>query len=178
MVQRTDSFKKRVNEISLITIIKIRYFNLILVSCHAILTTRIINVCEKDKEDGTMTNNEMLLAISDMMDKKLQTELRPIKEDIRDMKADMQDMKDEMQNVKYEMQDMKADIRNVQNDVLKINLCQENIILPRLATIESCYTDTYKRYSNDADRMERAFDDIELLKKVVTEHSEKLQKIS
>ena len=125
-----------------------------------------------------MTNNEMLLAISDMMDKKLQTELRPIKEDIQDMKADMQNMKDEMQNVKYEMQDMKADIRNVQNDVLKINLCQENIILPRLGTIESCYTDTYNRYSNDADRMERAFDDIELLKKVVAEHSEKLQKIS
>ena len=153
-----------------------------------------------------MTNNEMLLAISDMMDKKLQFELRPIKEDMQDMKADiqnvkadMQDMKDEMQNVKYEMQDMKADIvelkadmknvkadivnmksdiQKLQSDVHKISLCQENIILPRLCTIESCYTDTYKRYNNYTDRMERAFDDIELIKKVVTEHSEKLQKIS
>ena len=37
-----------------------------------------------------MTDNELLLAISDMMDKKLksalQTELQPIKDDIRDMK--------------------------------------------------------------------------------------------
>ena len=139
-----------------------------------------------------MTNNEMLLAISDMMDKKLQTELRPIKEDIRDMKADIQNVKaeivdmkvdiqnvkDEMQNVKKDIVNMKSDIQKLQSDVRKISLCQENIILPRLCTIESCYTDTYKRYNNYADRMERAFDDIELIKKVVNEHSEKLQKIS
>lgn len=146
-----------------------------------------------------MTNNEMLLAISDMMDKKLQTELRPIKEDIRDMKADIRNMKadivelkadmrnvkadivelkTDMQNVKTDIVNMKSDIQTLQSDVHKISLCQENIILPRLCTIESCYTDTYKRYNNYADRMERAFDDIELLKKVVTEHSEKLQKIS
>lgn len=36
----------------------------------------------------------------------------------------------------------------------------------------------YERYQNYADRMQAAFDDIELLKKVIAEHTEKLQEIS
>ena len=97
-----------------------------------------------------MTDNELLLAISEMMDKKLKSELQPIKDDIQDTK----------------------------NEIHQMKLYQENIIMPRLETIESCYTDTYKRYKNYADRMDAAFDDIEVIKKVIQEHSEKLQKIS
>ena len=56
-----------------------------------------------------MTDNELLLEISNMLDKKLE----PI------------------------------------NDRLKrIELTQENDILPRLQNIESCYTSTYKWYKN------------------------------
>ena len=44
--------------------------------------------------------------------------------------------------------------------------------------VYSCYTDTYNRYRDYADKMDAAFADIELLKKVVTEHSEKLQKLA
>lgn len=97
-----------------------------------------------------MTDNELLLAISDMMDKKLKAELQPIKNDLQ----------------------------NVKDDVRQVKAFQENVILPRLQNIESCYTDTYNRYKDYADKMEAAFEDIELLKKVVSEHSEKLQKIS
>lgn len=94
--------------------------------------------------------NEDLLAISQLLDTKLKSELQPIKNDMESMKNDMHNMK----------------------------LFQENILLPRLDTIESCYTDTYKRYKNYADKMESAFADIELMKKVIADHSEKLQKIS
>lgn len=97
-----------------------------------------------------MTDNELLLAISDMIDKKLKSELQPFKNDLQETK----------------------------NEIHQIRLYQENMIFPRLDTIESCYTDTYNRYKNYADKMNSAFDDIELLKKVVSEHSEKLQKIS
>ena len=97
-----------------------------------------------------MTDNELLLAISDMMDKKLKSELQPIKNDLE----------------------------NVKNDVEQVKLFQENTLLPRLQNIESCYSDTFNRYKNYADKMEAAFDDIELLKKVVAEHSRKLQNIS
>ena len=97
-----------------------------------------------------MTDNELLLAISEMMNSKLKSELQPLKNDIQSIK----------------------------NEVHQIKLYQENVILPRLNTIESCYTDTYNRYRDYADKMDAAFADIELLKKVVTEHSEKLQKLA
>lgn len=97
-----------------------------------------------------MTDNELLLAISDMMGTKLKSELQPLKNDLKSIK----------------------------DEVHHIKLYQENVILPRLNTIESCYTDTYDRYKDYADKMDAAFADIELLKKVVTEHSEKLQKLA
>lgn len=90
-----------------------------------------------------MTDNELLLAMSDMMDEKFKSNLAPI-----------------------------------ENRLTRIELTLENNILPRLQTIESCYTDTYNRYKDYADKMESAFADIELMKKVIAEHSEKLQKIS
>ena len=96
---------------------------------------------------GIMTENELLLAISDMMDHKLKAELQPIKNDLQ----------------------------TVKNDVHHMKLYQENIIMLWLNTIESCYTDTYGRYRNYSDKMEAAFEDMELLKRVVSEHSMKRQ---
>lgn len=97
-----------------------------------------------------MTDNELLLAISDMMDKKLKSELQPIKNRLD----------------------------RIENNATNISLKLENEIQPQLDIITSCYTDTYDRYKDYADKMEAAFDDIELLKKVVSEHSIKLQNIS
>lgn len=86
-----------------------------------------------------MTDNELLLAISQIMDKKL----KPIQEEIRDLK-----------------------------------LTNENEILPRLQNIENCYTTTYKRYSQGIECLDTIQADLEIMKKVITEHSEKLQKTS
>lgn len=97
-----------------------------------------------------MTDNELLLAMSNMMDTKLKAELQP----------------------------MKRDLKSVKEEVHQVKLYQENVIVPRLNTIEACYTDTYDRYKKDAERMEKAFDDIDILKKVVAEHSEKLQELA
>lgn len=94
--------------------------------------------------------NEDLLAISQLLDVKLKAELEPLKNNLQSTK----------------------------DEVHQIKLYQENVILPRLQTIESCYTDTYNRYKDYAEKMDAAFADIELLKKVVTDHSEILQKIS
>lgn len=65
-----------------------------------------------------MTNNEMLLAISEMLD--------PIRNDIQEIK----------------------------NRVKKIELIQENKVLPRLNTIESCYTSTFDRYKDSIEDYE------------------------
>lgn len=86
-----------------------------------------------------MTDNELLLAISDMLDKKL----KPVNDRLK-----------------------------------KIELTQENDILPRLQNIEACYTGTYKRYQTGIEQIEAMQADIEIMKKVITEHSEKLQKLA
>ncbi len=141
-----------------------------------------------------MTNNELLYAMSNMMDTKLRAELQPLKNEMQDMRSEMQsiksDLQGEMQSMKSdlqgEMQSMKSELQGemqsiesgLQKEIHQIKLCQENVILPRLDTIESCYTDTYRRYRDNADKLEAVFDDVDIMKKVVAEHSKKLQKMA
>lgn len=91
-----------------------------------------------------MSDNELLLAISEMLDTKLDAKLAPIENRVKRIEVDL----------------------------------LENNVLPRLNTIESCYIDTFNRYKDNADQMQAVVEDIALLKKVVAEHSEKLQAIS
>lgn len=95
--------------------------------------------------------NKDLLAISQLLDSKLDEKLKPI--DNR--------------------------VEHIENRVnhIDIDLLETNVI-PRLGTIESCYTETYNRYRDYADKFQAFFSDVELLKKAVSEHSEKLQRIS
>ena len=96
---------------------------------------------------------------------------------MQSMENRMQNVENRMQNVENEVCQIKNEVCQVKNEVHQIKLCQENVILPRLNTIESCYTDTYKRYKDNADKMDAAFEDIALLKETVAEHSEKIQKL-
>ncbi len=132
-----------------------------------------------------MTDNELLLALSGMLDKKLKAELQPIKNELQTMKDDIADMKGEIADIRSEIAGMNGEIASIksnmlimQNEIRQIKLCQENILLPRLDTIESCYSDTFNRYRTYADKMDSVFEDVELLKTVVTHHSEKLQKLA
>ncbi len=86
-----------------------------------------------------MTDYELLLAMSDLLDKKLQ----PIKDDIQFLK---------LQN--------------------------KNDILPRLQNIEACYTSTYNRYKSGISQIDAMQADIDVMKSVIREHSEKLQKLA
>ncbi len=86
-----------------------------------------------------MTDNEFLLAMSDMLDKKL----KPVNDRLK-----------------------------------KIEFTQENDILPRLQNIEACYTSTFNRYQTGIEQIEAMQADIDVMKKVIAEHSEKLQKLA
>ena len=94
-----------------------------------------------------MTDNELLLALSDMMDVKLkttlQTELQPLKDDIRYIKVHLENVTDK-----------------------NIDLLAEN------------YVPAAKRYEKAVPEIEAMQADIEIMKKVITEHSEKLQKLA
>ena len=96
-----------------------------------------------------MTDNELLLAISSMID--------PLREDFNSMKEDMQETKER---------------------VKKVELTLENKVLPRLNTIEACYISTFNRYKEHVETYDSMKQDIYIIKKVVAEHSEKLQKLA
>ena len=91
--------------------------------------------------------NEDLLAISQLLDvkldSKLKSELQPLKDDIRDIKLHLENVTD----------------KNIQ-------LLAEN------------YVPAAKRYEKATSAIEDMQSDIEIMKKVITGHSEKLQKIS
>ncbi len=86
-----------------------------------------------------MTDNELLLALSTLFDKKL---------------------------------------KPIEQRLTNIELTLENEIKPQLQNIQACYTSTFNRYKNQVEGYEAMQADIDIIKKVVTEHSEKLQKIS
>ena len=139
----------------------------------------------------TLTNED-LFAISQLLDVKLEAGLKSIENDTREMKGDIISFKHDMRFVKTEINSLNADMRYVKGEIIsmkedivslkdeihRLKLCNENIVLPRLNTIESCYTSTYNRYKDYADRMDAAFVDIDLLKKVAEMHSEQIQKLA
>lgn len=73
---------------------------------------------------------------------------------------------------------IREDINEIKSRVKKIELTQENRILPRLNTIEACYTSTFDRYKDSVEDYEAMKQDIDIMKKVITEHSQKLQKLA
>ena len=144
---------------------------------------------------------EDLLAISQMMeemlDRKLDARLKPIEHELKVLKAEVKDLKGEVKGLKAEVDGLKAEVDGLKAEVKglkaevdglkaevdtlkteihQIKLFQENIIMPRLNDIEACYTSTYQRYKDHADRMEQTYEDVALLKKVVAGHSEMLQR--
>lgn len=69
-------------------------------------------------------------------------------------------------------------LKPIKADVKGINITLENDVLPRLREIEACYTGTSKRYQSGINQIEAMQADIDVMKNVIREHSEKLQKIS
>ena len=91
--------------------------------------------------------NEDLLAISQLLDVKLDAKLKA-----------------ELQTVKDDIRDIKVHLENVTDK--NIQLLAEN------------YVPAAKRYEKAVSEIEAMQADIEILKKVVTGHSEKLQKLA
>lgn len=59
-----------------------------------------------------MTDNELLAALSDMLDQKLKCELQPMKNDIQSMQQDIQSMQQDLQTVKQKVTKMELTLEN------------------------------------------------------------------
>lgn len=103
------------------------------------------------KEDERMVDQEMLAAISELLDQKLEEKLQPIYGRLDKLETDM-------------------------NYVRVVQL--ENNVIPRLNTIEACYLDAAKKFAKKAEKIDAMSEDIKTLQIVVAEHSQKLNRIS
>ncbi len=121
-----------------------------------------------------MTDNELLLAISSMMD----TKLEHITKDVQNIKKDIKKVNTRLENVELKIGNIEKDINEVNSKIKNIELALENDIKPPLNNIQACYTSTYDRYKDSVEDYEAMKQDIEIMKKVITEHSEKLHKLA
>ena len=80
---------------------------------------------------------------------------------------------------------MKADNKNLharldslEKEVKKNSLILENEVLPRLQTIEQCYVESSRIFMQKSEQIDRIQSDTDVMKIVIQEHSESLEKIS
>ena len=154
-----------------------------------------------------MTDNELILTISELMDKKLspinkrlqkvegkidtvekrmdslETSLNGRMDSLEtSLNGRMDNLEDRMNNFETSVNERfdVVDKRFAQNEELlkRVSLIQETEILPRLQNIEDCYLSTYKRYQKSAEQTDAMQVDLDIMKKVLIEHSQKLQQIS
>ncbi len=94
--------------------------------------------------------NEDLLAISQLLDTKLKAELKPIQDDIETIK----------------------------NEQKRSNIIIENEIRSDVRMLAENYMPAANKYEKATAKIEAMQADIDVMKSVIREHSEKLQKIS
>ncbi len=94
--------------------------------------------------------NEDLLAISQLLDVKLDAKLKP----------------------------MENDIKSIKDEQTRINLIIENEIQHDINILVENYVPAAKRYQDAAAQINAMQADIDIMKKVISDHSEKLKKIS
>lgn len=122
--------------------------------------------------------NEDLLAISQVVDTRLDIRLKPMEKNINALNDKVDALDKKVNTLEEGFHVLNDKVKSLESGLHSVRLFQENIILPRLNTIESCYLDTFKRYQKNADKMETVYDDVDLLKKVAADHSERLQKLA
>ena len=94
--------------------------------------------------------NEVLLAMSQLLDVKLDARLKP----------------------------MENDIKSIKDEQTRINLIIENDILHDINILVENYVPAAKRYQDATAQIQAIQADIEIMKKIISDHSEKLKKIS
>lgn len=119
--------------------------------------------------------NDDLLAIGQLLDTKmksvLQTELQPIKDEIQEVKEDLGGVKQDLEGVKQDLEGVKQDLRNV-----KLHL--ENVTDRNIQLLVENYVPAAKRFEEKSGQIETMQEDIVIMKKVIADHSEKLQQLA
>ena len=135
-----------------------------------------------------MTDNELVLSISELLDKKLkpidskfekiEAKLEQIETRLEKVETRLEELETRLEKVETKLEELETRLEELETRVKKLELLHENDVLPRVSTIEECYISTYERYKENVEHIEAMRSDIDIIKRVLLEHSEKLKKIS
>ena len=150
-----------------------------------------------------MSDNELLLAISDMMDTKLkpvnvrlekieltqENDILPrlgkleqsyerLEQTCESLEQSYERLEQTFESLEQSYERLEQTCGKLEQSQKKIELTLENNILPRLQTIEDCYLSTFERYQSGVGQIEKMQSEIDVIKTTVTKHSEILQKFA
>lgn len=148
-----------------------------------------------------MKDHELLNAISDMMDDKLEplktdisdlktsvsnlesdvaglkTDVAGLKTDVSGLKTDVESLKTSVSNLESDVSEMKTDISELKTRVTKLEVDNETIIIPGINELRSAYNSEFDKYQISIKDHERLVTDVDALKTVVPHHSEQIAEL-
>ena len=128
-----------------------------------------------------MTDSELVLSISELLDKKLKpidSKFEKIEAKLEQIETRLEKVETRLEEIETRLEKVETRLEELETRVKKFELLHETDVLPRVSTIEECYISTYERYKENVEHIEAMRTDIDIIKRVLLEHSEKLKKIS
>ena len=147
------------------------------------------------KEDAVMISQ----LFSEQLEKQLEKHLAPIHEQLQGIHMRLDKLEERVAKLEERMTALEERVAKLEGrmtvmegrmtavedrmtinegHMLKVELLLENDMLPRLQNIEACYTSTYRRYQFRTEQIDTMQEDVNVLKKVVQEHSEMLLRLA
>lgn len=117
-----------------------------------------------------MTNEELLVAMSNMMDQRLDEKLEPLKKDMSEVKDRVTNIENRVTNIEDRVTNIETQVTKIKNRVTNIELDIENDIRPGIITLCDAYGKQFDRYSISIESHEKMKTDIEVLKSIVSRH--------
>lgn len=134
-----------------------------------------------------MTNEELLVAMSNMMDQKLGSTVsdmvdqklkatmsdmmdQKLDEKLEPLKKDMSEVKERVANIENRVTNIEDRVTNIENRVTNIEIDIENDIRPGIITLCDTYGTQFDRYSISIESHEKMKTDIEVMKSIVSRH--------
>ncbi len=129
----------------------------------------------------TVLTNSDLLAISRLLDQKVGQRLDRLEEKVEQLDKRLTSVEEKVDRLDKSLTSVEEkkvqhgkSMRTLNHKIRHMEILTENDIVPRIKNIELCYAGTYERYSLYVEKIDGLCTDVDLLKKVVQEHSEKL----
>ena len=106
----------------------------------------------------------------------LKTDVADLKTDVADLKTDVADLKTDVADLKTDVADLKTDVADLKTRVTKIEITQENVILPQLQTLAEGQANLLATLAPKS-RVEALEDEMSFMKSVVKALSQEVAEL-